>query len=188
MSAITFDVRLDAAAATDRLRVIVDRIEARRPFFEAVGLLLTDSARENFRKERGPDGMPWTPLAASTIKARKRRGKSAISILRDRGALVGSINFAATDVSVSVGATPIYSAIHQLGGVIEKPERRGKIYRKQLKNGSVGRRFVKRKAANLETEVTIPAHQVTIPARPYLGISATDEKAILETAERWLLS
>lgn len=188
MSAITFDVRLDAAAATDRLRVIVDRIEARRPFFEAVGMLLSDSARENFRKERAPSGLPWTPLAASTIKARKTRGKSAISILRDRGALVGSINFAATADSVSIGAVPIYSAIHQLGGVIEKPQRQGKIFRKQEKDGTIGRRFVKRKSADLETEVTIPAHQVKIPARPYLGISAADEKAILETAERWLLS
>lgn len=186
MSAITIDIHFDAKEVSTHLQALLNKMDQREPFFRDVGELLLRSIKENFKAQKAPDGTPWTPLAPSTIKARRRGRKSAVSILRDRGRLMGSINYAATNDSVTIGAVPDYAAIHQLGGVIEKPERKGKIYRKQEKDGSIGRRFVKRSKANLETEVTIPAHQVKIPARPYLGVSKADEAAIFEAAERWL--
>ena len=188
MSAITLDLRLDARAASEELARMIARMDQRQPFFRQVGEILVKSVKENFRGEHAPDGTPWTPLAPATVKARMKRGRSAVKILRERGRLAGSINYAPTGDQVTIGAVPEYSAIHQLGGTIEKPARQGRIFRKQAKDGTIGRRFVKRRQANLETDVTIPAHSITIPARPFLGISPADEIAIKETAERWLLS
>ena len=186
MSGISITVGLDDLAARERLRSLVERMDRRRPFYADVGEIMVASTGRRFAAETGPDGRRWTPLARATIKARQRRGRAALSILRERGHLAGSINYVATDSEVRIG-TPVESAaIHQLGGTIEKPARAAKIYRLKDKNGNVGRRFVKKSKANHVTDVTIPAHTIRIPARPYLGISAEDQTDFMAAAERWL--
>ena len=142
--------------------------------------------------QSGPDGRAWTPLASATVKARTRRGQTPITILRSNSkgkigsSLAGSINARVTDDEVRVGSAVEYAAIHQLGGTINKPARQGQIFRRRGKDGTVGRRFVKKKEADVVTEVAIPAHAITIPARPFLGISVADQADIFEAAERWL--
>lgn len=186
MTGISFRIELDATEAQNRLHQLVKLMDQRRPFFAAVGEQLVFSAGQNFRKQSGPDGTAWTPLKPATVRARARRSRSKLAILRDRGLLAGSINYQATDDEVRVGSPVEYAAIHQLGGTVQKPARAAKIYRRQTKAGVVGRRFVKKSRANLVTDVTIDAHAVTIPARPFLGVSAVDQKEIFALAERWL--
>lgn len=187
MTGISLPFEFDAESARRRLRDMIDRMDDRLFFFREVGQILADSARENFRREAGPDGRPWVPLSPATIRARKKRSKSALAILRDSGRLAGSINFRATNDEARVGAVPEYAAIHQLGGTIEKPERTALVWRKRERNGTIGRRFARKKLkTSVATGVTIPAHTITIPARPYLGVSAQDQVDIFEAAERWL--
>lgn len=187
MTSISFEAELNTAEAQARLQEVLDRLDNRLPLFSEIGQLLADSARENFRKEAGPDGVPWTPLRPATIRARLRRGTAAIRILSERGHLSGSIHHEATNDEARIGATPAHAAIHQLGGTIQKPARAAKIYRMRGADGRVGRRFVSKAEANHVTDVTIPAHSVTIPARPYLGVSDTDQQDILNAAEDWLM-
>ena len=85
-----------------------------------------------------------------------------------------------------IGSPVEYAAIHQLGGTIQQPDRAAKIYRKRDADGKIGRRFVKKSAADVITDVTIPGRAIIIPARPYLGLSPADEAAILEDAADWL--
>lgn len=67
------------------------------------------------------------------------------------------------------------------------PARQGKIFRRRLKDGTLGRRFAKRKnKSSVATDVKIGAHLITIPARPFLGLSATDGIDIIDLAQRWL--
>ncbi|WP_347268171.1 phage virion morphogenesis protein [Paracoccus sp. (in: a-proteobacteria)] len=186
MSGISFRVELDATEAQERLHRLVRLMDQRRPFFAEVGEQLILSAGRNFKAEAAPDGTPWTPLAPATIKARARRSRSQLAILRDRGLLAGSINYQATDDEVRVGSPVEYAAIHQLGGAIEKPARAAKVYRRKGKDGSIGRRFVRKKQADVVSDVSIGAHRVNIPARPFLGISAADQAEIFAAAERWL--
>lgn len=70
------------------------------------------------------------------------------------------------------------SAVRQLGKTIQK---------KEGKRWMTGRRFAKREKAPEGREVAIRAHQITIPARPFLGVSREDERPIMQDAEDWLM-
>lgn len=182
-------VDTDAAA---RLQEMLSRMDERRPLFSAIGDMILRSTAENFRKQRSPDGTPWTPLRPKTVKQRQRRKQLPLTILRSntRGragsALAGSINHRATDDELRVGTPVVYGAIHQFGGTIDRPARAAKIYRMKNADGSPGRRFAKKAKADHVTDVTIPAHKITVPARPYIGISAGDQAQIEELARDWL--
>ncbi|MFB2531021.1 phage virion morphogenesis protein [Paracoccus sp. p3-h83] len=190
MPAISFDVQFDDQEARERLRALVDRIDRPKSFFSEVGQKLAASTRERFRTELAPDGSAWTPLHPMTIKARMKRSRAAIRILSERGYLAGSIRHEASDQGVKVGSVlKDYSAIHQLGGTIDMPARSRTLrFRSVPKAEGAGRRFAKktRKKGVTEQTVSIPAYQITIPARPFLGISANDQEDIFEAAERWL--
>ncbi|MDN5788508.1 MAG: phage virion morphogenesis protein [Pseudorhodobacter sp.] len=71
------------------LEDFLERMDDKSPFFKAVGSQLTNSVSARFDKEVGSDGNAWTPLRASTIRARIKRGRSAIAILRETGGLPG---------------------------------------------------------------------------------------------------
>ena len=188
MTGISITAELNDAEATARLQALLDRMDRRRPFMADIGEALVASVGRRFRAQRAPDGTPWTPLKPATIKARTRRGHSQLAILRERGHLAGSINYDATESEVRIGSPAETAAIHQLGGRIEKKERAAKIYRMKDKDGKIGRRFVKKSEANHVTDVSIGAHSINIPARPFLGISTEDETSIFEAAARWLAS
>ncbi|MFV0411475.1 MAG: phage virion morphogenesis protein [Paracoccus sp. (in: a-proteobacteria)] len=187
MSAVSFEVQIEDADARARLQKMLGRMDSRKPFFSTVGQLLADSTRERFRTGRDPAGAAWVPLSHSTLKARARRGHSAISILRERGFLAGSIRFEASEDRVKVGSVlEDYAAIHQLGGTIDMPARKQTLRFKAAETGN-GRRFAKKKEKAINTqEVLRRAHKIVIPARPYLGVSRADEADIFSAAERWL--
>lgn len=191
MSGITIQVELRDAEARDSLNALIARMDRRKPFFSSVGDRIVSSAGKRFAEENAPDGTPWARLRPATIKARQRKGQLPLTILRSNdasgSALAGSIHHEASNDEVRVGATKFTAAIHQLGGTINRPARTGKIYRVKDSNGQVGRRFVSKEKANKVTDVNIPAYSITMPARPFLGISAEDETGIYEDAENWLL-
>lgn len=192
MSGISLQFELRDEAARRYLQGMIDRMDNRRRLLKSIGDRLLNSTSLNFREERGPDGRPWTPLAARTVKARIRKDQTPLTILRSNSkgrigsSLAGSINRVYDNDEVRVGSAKETAAIHQLGGTISKPARTAKIYRMKDEDGRVGRRFVKKEKANHVTEVTIPAHSITIPARPFLGVSEADQQGIIEDAEDWL--
>ncbi len=61
---------------------------------------------------------------------------------------------------------PLVAATHEFGGKIKIDERTQDLYF-QEKNGMVGNRFVKKGRSNFAQTVTIPAHVVLIPPRPF---------------------
>lgn len=190
MTGISMEFEFDDREAQAMLRGLISRMDNRRPFFERVGDRLVNSTSLNFHNERAPDGTPWTPLKAATIRARTRKGQLPLTILRTNtrigSSLAGSVNRQASKDEVKIGTPAAYGAIHQLGGTISKPSRQANIYRMKDKNGTVGRRFVSKDEANHVTDVTIPAHSISIPARPFLGVSPADREAIIKDAEDWL--
>lgn len=194
MTGISIKVDLEKDEARLGLRALLDRMDDRRPFFAAVGERMVGSSKDHFRNENAPDGTVWKPLRPATIKARQQKKQLPLTILRSNSkdksgsSLAGSISYDATAEQVSIGSAVETAAIHQLGGTINKPARAAKIYRKLERDGSIGRRFVKKRLKQkVETDVTIPAHKIIIPARPYLGLTAADEAGIREDAEGWLI-
>lgn len=193
MSGISIEFELRDEEASARLQELLARMDDRRPFFEAVGDRLLKTTSDSFRNEQAPDGTPWTPLAASTVRARIRKGQLPLTILRSNSKgrtgspLAGSISRVYDNDELRVGSAKETAAIHQLGGTIQKPARQAKLYRRKDADGKVGRRFAKKSEANHVTDVTIPAHTITIPARPFIGVSDADREGIIEDAEDWLM-
>jgi phage virion morphogenesis protein len=142
-----------------RLGEAAEKADHPRGFYDRIGLSLVNSASRRFELGAGPDGSPWPP----SIRALAEGGQTLVDTAR----LVGSITHEATDTGVAVGTNVIYAAIHQLGGTIRPKSGNALVF-------NLGGR-------------TIFARQVTIPARPFLGLDRDDEIEIEAIAGEWLL-
>jgi phage virion morphogenesis protein len=129
-----------------------------QPMWDAIGMSLVVSTQRRFEEGRGPDGSPWPP----SIRALAEGGKTLIA----SGRLMASLTHNASDEGVEVGTNVIYAAIHQFGGVI-RAKNKPKLAFKLLGEW----RFV---------------DEVTIPARPFLGLDREDEREIILIAEDYL--
>lgn len=148
----------DAALAA--LNALADRLDDATPLYDELGRMLTGSTQQRFETETRPDGSPWP----KSLRALFDGGKT----LTDSMALRGSITWEAGPSSVAVGTNLIYAAVHQLGATIVP--RNGEFLRFPLPGGGYA-----------------SARSVTIPARPYLGISEEDAGAIEDIVATWLL-
>lgn len=116
-----------------------------------------------FVAQKAPDGTPWAPLQDWYRDTKK---KNADKILTLDGHLSGTLRYQASDTGVVFGSDRPYAAIHQFGGVI-KPK---------------GNYPLKLGAAKDSPR----AQSVTIPARPWLGLSADDEQRLIDIARKHL--
>ncbi len=95
-----------------------------------------------------------------------RRGGKILSLT---ARLQRSIEKHVTDDAVMVGSNLVYALIHQMGGTITP------------KNGQ----YLKFKTQGGQW---VQVREITIPARPYLGISEDDKEEIKETVSEFLRS
>lgn len=123
-------------------------------FYDAVGGALVASTHFRFEREVDPDGNPWPP----SLRAQLEGGRT----LTDTARLSQSITHQADRQGVSVGTDVIYAGVHQLGAVIRPRSARALRYRLP---GGLGFRS---------------SAEVTIPARPFLGVDQDDETEISE--------
>jgi len=121
------------------------------PLMQALAQYGENSTRLRFRLQVGPYGKPWK----RSLRAQLRGGKT----LTQEGHLSGSITHASTSHSASWGSNMKYARIHQLGGVIRPVH--AKALRFRLAHGA-----------------WVAAKQVTLPARPYLGLDDSDYSQI----------
>ncbi|TCO74287.1 phage virion morphogenesis protein [Rhodovulum euryhalinum] len=171
MTGVTMTVTLDDREAREKLRALVDRMERPEGFYKLVGDAIVNSTKENFQSESAPDGTPWAPHAPSTIRQRIRRGQVPITKLRTNSfgqTLYNQLNARPSPEGVTVGSPMPYGAIHQLGGTVKRQARTGRLFGRD--------------------SVSVRAYTITIPARPYLGLSAEDEETIIQIADDWLRS
>ena len=117
-----------------------------------IGEHILSSTQERFKTQTGPDGKEW--------KKSYRVEKEGGTTLRDTSRLRNSITVRARPDKVEVGTNDKRARIHQKGGVI-KAKRAKALY------FPIGEKFVMKK-------------QVTMPARPYLGLNDDDNEAINE--------
>jgi phage virion morphogenesis protein len=124
----------------------------------SIGVEMEAQTQERFDTQKSPDGESWKALAQKTMDYYSSKGLlGARSILVGEGMLRDSITSEVQGGgwSVLAGATMEYAAVHQFGAEI-KPKSAPALF--------------------------VPGYgmlkKVTIPARPYLGVSADDMKAI----------
>lgn len=65
-------------------------------------------------------------------------------------------------------SVPMVAAVNEFGGSIDIPEHTREVHFKYIKRtGQVSHRFVKAEKATFSQTVTVPAHTITVPARPF---------------------
>lgn len=147
-----------------------------------LGEYLLESTQRRFKDQVKPNGEKWKELDERYAR-RKKRNKDKVLTLR--GYLRSYIHYQVTGGdSVEVGSNQKYAAIHQFGGEIDMPERQATVRYRSVA-GRVLFAGKKHKRAT-EKAVTIPVHFVKIPARPFLGLSAEDDREISRIIRDWL--
>lgn len=155
MSGVSISVTVvdqETRRAFDTLSVVM---RSTQPVMHAIGVALVGSTHQRFVTQTDPDGQAWQALNPEYAK-----GKRNSRILTESGRLRDSINAQAGRDEVRIGTNVIYGRIHQEGGTIEAKNASHLFFR-------MGDRFVQ-------------VDSVTLPARPYLGISRDDEAEISE--------
>lgn len=149
-----------------------------------LGEYLQASTQKRFKTQTAPDGTAWQPLQPRYAR-RKKYAKDKILTLR--GYLRSGIHYQVTgDAEVEVGSNTKYAAIHQLGGTIEMPARQATVRYRSVAGRVLFAGKKHKRAA--ERQVTIPAHHILIPTRPFLGISSADDSEIQEIIGTWVVS
>jgi len=150
-----------------------------RPVRKAIGEYLLSATEERFNTQTGPDGKEWQDVKPATRK-RKKHPK----ILTEQGHLRGGINYELQDDSLLLGVGLPYGAIHQLGGEITQAARTGVVT--HFKRKGKGQRFSKARDAHYAMKTDRKATTIKMPARPFLGISRTDEIEIVAIVNDYL--
>jgi len=130
-------IEVDDRDVVQALNRLIEIGETPAPALDAIGRVLQTNIQLGFQTSTAPDGTAWEPLKI-------RQGQP----LRDKGHLMGSIDYQVEGNSVVVGTNRAYAPVHQFGATIEA--KAGKVLRFFVEGRPV---FVKR---------------VTIPARPFL--------------------
>nr|DAD98284.1 MAG TPA: virion morphogenesis protein [Myoviridae sp. ct5nJ10] len=126
---------------------------------DSVGEALVSGTLKRFDAEKDPEGQPWEPSG----RAQEDGGKT----LTNKGHLRDSIDKKATSDTVMVGSNLKYARIHQKGGTITPKKAKKLVFK-----GRGGKK--------------VAVDQVTIPARPYLGISDEDMDDVKSTMTDFL--
>lgn len=178
-------------AALEKLRLGLPLGGSMLPAMQNMGRVLKTGAQLRFRSTSGPDGAAWE----KSFRA-KHGGGQTLSLTRR---LRNSITYTATGSSATVGTNVVYAAIHQFGGTVRaknaqflsipvtpaaraagSPRNMAGLHVAQTLKGQ----FILVDAKGV-TQFLL-RKQVTISARPFLGVSAGDRIELIGVAERFL--
>lgn len=155
----------------------------------SIGRVLKTAAQMRFRSTSGPDGREW-------LQSRRAREEGGQTLSLSRR-LRNSLTYAATRDSVAVGTNVVYAAIHQFGGIIRAKSgpflaipitaaaraagsprnMQGLAIAQSLKGQFM---LVDSKTGTVHF---LLRRQVTMPARPFLGVSSGDESSVLRVLQ-----
>lgn len=161
MTGVSLEVRVDDQALVGAFTRLIGIMGDTTPVMSAIGTGLVASTHRRFVTQTAPDGAAWAPL-----NPEYRRQKRNARILTESGRLRDSINSRPGRDQVRVGTNAVYAGAHQLGATIRPKAASHLVFR--LDSGIVR------------------AKSVTLPARPFLGLSSDDPEMIAETTFQFL--
>lgn len=126
---------------------MADKITDTHNLLEGIGSMLVRNTEKRFQKEESPSGEKWK----KSQRAIRQNGKT----LTDSGELKNSISSQVQGKTVQVGTNKEYARIHQFGGEI-KPKNKKTLFFETAD----GKKII--------------AKKVTMPPRPFIGISDDD--------------
>ena len=157
---------LDASAALAGMERAALALAQPTPLLRQIGLVLRQTTQDRFNAGTDPEGNPWHPLLPR-LCGDQAGGRAILVGSGMSGGLQGSITFDTGPDYVAVGSNRIYAAVHQFGAVIRPVKAKALFFALMGESGTV---------------FGVHAKQVTIPARPYLGVSEADQVEIAELA------
>lgn len=181
MSGVT--LTLDYRDAMHVLLGMEQQLRHPEPMLDKMGEALLDFHRQRFKDQESPSGEAWQELSRR-YKKRKKRNKDKILVLD--GTLRNTLRWQIRGNEMLFGTDRPYGAIHQFGGTIEIAARSQQAYYRQLRSGRVKNQFVRKKRANYSEWHTIGAYSITMPARPWLGVSDTEKIRLVDIARNHL--
>ena len=149
MSGAHITIEVDNAAVLRALGDLIRRVQDPSGAMAEIGEHLQRTTQDRFASQRAPSGAPWAPNTEVT-----RARKVNPNILTESGLLGDLIRWQLADGGrgVEVGSDRAYAAVQHFG----QPQ-----------------------GASGKTKRGGPIPWGDIPARPFLGLSAADERAIL---------
>lgn len=192
-------VELKVELETEALRAALDRVRRglpaegdMKPVMTVVGRVLLSAAQMRFRSMSGPDGKAW--------KKSRRALEAGGQTLSLSALLRRSLTYEASRDGVAVGTNLAYAAIHQFGGIIRAksgPFLAIPITAKARDEGSPRNMPGLKVAQSIKGQFMLVdsktgtvhfllRRQVTMPARPYIGLSAQDEVNVLTAIQNHL--
>lgn len=150
---ITIEIKNDGISAG--LQRALDALTNTQPLMNQLGEYLVESTKQRFPTGRAPDGSVWAPKSPVTLERYRRNGDKADGrpLFGPSSALSNNISAQAGPDVVEWGSDRVYAAVQQFGAA----------------QGAFGR-----------TSRNGPIPWGNIPARPFLGLSAEDEVAVLD--------
>lgn len=153
---LTYD-DLGVRRAADGLAALGANLQAE--LMAPIGALLESTTLERFDTNIGPDGEAWEPSLRATIVG----GPTLV----DKGHLRDSIHYELEADAVEIGSAHISAAVHNFGAVIHAKT-------------SAGLNFT------LADGLGVSVDSVTIPERPFIGLSAEDADLVVGLGEAGL--
>jgi phage virion morphogenesis protein len=126
--------------------------------FNEIGVNLVENARLRFLDEQAPDGTTWQ----KSYRAVDQGGAT----LRDTGVLLASLTHALLPEGVEYGTNVPYAAALHFGATIQAKNKPFLMFK-------TGRGFARKK-------------EVTIPARPFVGLDSEDENLVVDLISQFL--
>lgn len=187
-----FTVHFDSAPVLARLAEIARRVDDLSPVMRAIGELLSESTKQRFSTSTGPDGQKWKPLAPATVLARlmeisghyaaytniRTRKEGRVRVGDKKGYFDKTGRVAAKGAAAVANMRPLVDT-----GILQDTIRYQLTGRNGVEIGT--NRFAG------EWEGGAAVHQFGsrdghIKARPFLGLSANDEAAVLDILDRFM--
>jgi phage virion morphogenesis protein len=162
MTGVSVTMTSDLGKAIDGLARAQTLLAQPRPLLRQIGVLMVHSTQARFNTGRDPKGHPWKPLLPAY--AAGKRGTHILIGAGMSGGLQGSLTFDTGANQVQWGSNKIYAAVHQFGARIVPKNAKALAFRL--------------------AGALVLSKGVTIPARPYLGISVHDEAEIVALTAR----
>lgn len=168
-----------------------------------IAQLMLSDVRRRFTTATAPDGSAWRPLG-------KPRASGGDKPLRDTGELLASLSARSDTRGAVVGTTHPAAALQNFGGVVRPKSAKSLAIplTREAKRASSPRRFrrelewrpAKRRGVSLLVEVLagrrpgkpretpqyLLVPQATVPARPFMGLSADGLKRIGEALAEYV--
>lgn len=160
------DVKINDTAS-DGLERLAKALLDLTPVWYDIGEDLLVSHQDRIGRGEQPDGRPFAPRSAATLKRYKKLGLSYGPPLNLSGGMRQNLHYSVAPNSLELGSNAIQSAVMQFGA----------------KKGSFGS-YQGQGFGDTSSTVSIPWGD--IPARPFLGLSDDDQDAITQAVGEWL--